>query len=114
MAPSDTNGAPEEDKPKHPLHHLGYQELFKARSQQGQRRSDITYDMELILTDLERANQRALTAECMDRYQRRKHLNTPTPTHIKQMIQGFQFLVQAQQPDTQAQQPYLVISFVLL
>ena len=57
-------------------------------------------DTELILTDLERANQRALTAECMDRYRRWKHLNTPTPTHTKQTIQGFLSLAQAQQPDT--------------
>ena len=39
------------------------EELFEARSQQEQRRSAITDDMELLLTDLERANQRALTAE---------------------------------------------------
>ena len=61
--------------------------------------------MELILTDLERANQRTLTAECMDRYHSRKHLNAPTSTHIKQTIQGFLSLAQAQQPDTQVLQP---------
>ena len=50
---------------------------------QQEQRSAITDDMELILTDLEEANQIALTAECLASHQRRKLLGTPTHTHIK-------------------------------
>merc|ERR1712112_6921 len=38
-------------------------ELFEVRSRQERTSSAITDDMELLMTDLERANQRAVTAE---------------------------------------------------
>ena len=67
------------------------------RSTQEHRRSALAENIEPTLTDLERANQRALTAECLDRHQRRTYLITTIPTHTMQTIQGSPFPAQAQQ-----------------